>query len=305
MSKIRLVSTLFVFVLAFGLTVPARGKELQVAENQAVSQFTYARIKPDNPSRSSLPGWQGLQNPPATFPLSVKPVGGKDQFFLSSEWVSYVKRLNSAKAWKFLSVPAAGWFISSPVDWEKAGLLPRADTLAFEWNIIAVDLSAPWHGWVQVQCLDFLQVPNAAQMNYQKTPWLVNKFTVITPRAEQMRPAGGKAVFVPLVCKRKMYVELKTIEIFPSLPLEVTITSANGLNLLKCPNSTCKKIGKVLPKGLVVKLIGYKPRGHQIWGRLVTADGRNGYCLLSRWNSTNTAYTYTTSWSMATGAPLP
>lgn len=261
---------------------------------------TFARIMADNPPRSSVEGWHGLPNPPATFPLQVKRNGGMENRILTEGQLAFVKALNPTN-WENLLVPHFGWCNFGVDNWQEVPpYSQKCLSLGFEWNVIKIDMDNIVNGWVAVQCINSSQ-PNTRTFNYDVSPSLIHRFTVIKITGEQIYPAGGKIIYVPLLCSRTLFAPLNKIELFPSTPMLITVTVEQGLNLRTCVRGA--KLGAI-PFGEVITLVSYYPRADRVWGKVITKDNVTG-CVAVLWRDSSMQPVYYTSWRMATVPPLP
>lgn len=269
-----------------------------------IPQFgTFARIKADNPPRSSLPGWKGLKNPPATMPIHQNKLGGgMENLSMTSGQFALFKALNPVY-YRALAHPPTGYCNFNDPEWEtKVPHRPKCLSMGFEWNVVRVNLSDIQRGGVRVECISN---PNPdLTLTYKNTPWLIHQFTVITQKGNQIYPAGGKKFYTMMYCSGKfpMYIDAKMLEIFPTLPRDVVVTSPTGLNLRSCPDTTCPKITSI-GYGKTLNGTSYLPQGDKVW-MLVQYEQYGGWIAV-QWVDNYGKPVYYTSWKMQTPPPLP
>ena len=291
----------FLFILSFLFSiVSAASAQSAYGDGNVGTYETFARIRADDPSRSSLLSWRGLPNPPATFPLQFKKNGGMENRFLTSGQLAYFKKLNPVY-WGGILFHKTGWCNYNDPEWDtKSPYLPKCLSLGFEWNVIKVDMDNIVNGWVAVECMTSSS-PNLVSTNYSLTPWLVHQFTVITPGGNQIYPAGGKRFFVPLLCTKTLFVPLDKIELFPATPVQAAVTVGRGLNIRQCVQD--QKIGALM-YGTKITILEYFPRADRIWAKVVTDQNVTG-CVAILWRDGFGKPVYYTSWFMAAPPPLP
>jgi hypothetical protein len=282
-------------VIVFGVNDASALQAASIGDNIVGTYETFARIMADNPSRSSVPGWGGLNNPPATFPLEVKRNGGMQNRYLTKSELAFIKALNPVY-WNRLLINHTGWCNFNPDNWAtKAPYTPRCLSLGFEWNVIKLDMDNIVNGWAAVECI---RNPET-RMSYAETPWLVHQFTVITKSGGQIYPAGGKKYYVPLLCTQTLYVPLNRVEIFPELPRPASVTVGQGLNYRDSIAGV--KIGSLLYAESIT-LNEYLPRADRVWARITRNDGTQGFIAIL-WRELTPVYY--TNWKMTTTVPLP
>lgn len=241
-------------------------------------------------SRTVTPGWAGLRSTPETVPLfTTKNLGKKDDLALGAAWTEYLKGLHDDRGFKFIMWPPAGWFNKNK----------NVDTLGFAGNIVEVQAIEGKGARVKTFDLDD-KPPDPAAWNFETHPELVHKFTVITRKGEVINPAEGVDTYVFLIGRSPLYVELKRLEFFPKLPVEIKVNAGTlpWLLVKDTPGSGGKSIDRMLPLEKAT-IYEYAPRGTYVWGR---AD--KGWIALC-WYPQIRRYRYFTSWRMSTIPPVP
>lgn len=254
---------------------------------------TYARLLHDfqwmsYKSRTVTPGWPGLPSTPETVPFFKAPKGGKDDVPLDDKWRAYLKELNSARGYKFIISPPAGWFNRNQM----------ADSLGFGGNVVEIVEIA--NGAAKIKRFHYKDNPPPADSwNYEEHPELIHKFTVISPTGQVVNPANDIDVYVFVIGRGDLYVPLVRVEMFPSLPKDVTVnlSKAFGLNVREEPSMSSKVVQKY-PARKQVTVSEYALRGSSVWGR--TDKGWIALC----WYPSNGRPNYYTTWKMKTEPPV-
>lgn len=239
-------------------------------------------------SRTVTPGWAGLRSTPQTVPLFTnKSLGRKDDIWLGAAWTEYLKGLHDERGFKFIMWPPAGWFNKNTA----------ADTLGFGGNVVEV-LSIEGKG-AQVKTFDVSdKPPHPATWNFETHPEIVHKFTVISHSGAVINPAEGVDIYVFLIGRGPLYVDLKRLEFFPKLPVQIKV-NANTLPCLLVKDAPGgKNIDRMLPLE-AASVYEYAPRGTYVWGR--TPKGWIALC----WYPDVHRCRYFTSWRMNTIPPVP
>jgi hypothetical protein len=238
-------------------------------------------------SRTVSPGWGGLPSTPETVPLWVTAHAGKDDIKLSKQWVAYIDALNNDRSFKFIMSPPAGWFNRND----------NADTLSFGGNV--VEITSINKGVGQIKNLLVKNgPPDADKYNFKLHPEIVHKFTAITKNGDVINPAEGIDVYTFAIGRSFLFVPLTRVELFPALPLQVTINATTKLDARELPDENSKVLAKVNPaKNL--EIYEYAPRGTHVWGR-----SNKGWVTL-QWYPTKGKLSYPTSWKMKTIPPVP
>lgn len=257
--------------------------------------------------RSLKPGWEKRDAkgtwkiPPATIPLLTSPTarGNKERFALPPGHVRYLQDLNGgskAKEYKAVVRPASGYV---NVANNPGRVTP--ETLGWAGNFFELvgplDLSK---SAVQVAAFHFRgRAPDAALWNYELHPELVHKVTAINPRRGYNNLGAGYDAYTPLLGRGPLYVGLERIELFPELPLKVTVSHADGLNVRGAPSTRGNRPLRSLQRGTRVLVEEYMLRGPHVWGRI----GERDYIAL-RWAPGNTAYHFTAEFRLLSPPPV-
>jgi hypothetical protein len=257
--------------------------------------MTYARLLHDfqwmgYKSRTVTPGWPGLPSTPETVPFFVSPNAEKDDVPLDHRWDEYLRALNSARGYKFIMWPPAGWFNRND----------SADSLGFGGNV--VEILEIVNESAKIKAYDFKKKPpDPENWNFQKHPELVHKFTVITKDGGVTNPADGIDVYIFVIGRKDLYVPLSRLEMFPRLPVDISVHPSFllGLEIREAPQPGSRVLGKLAPERKT-RVHEYAPRGTNVWGRI---DG--GWVLLCWYPTAKTKPKYYTSWEMKTLPPVP
>ncbi|MGH2581758.1 MAG: hypothetical protein ACRDFQ_02525 [Anaerolineales bacterium] len=258
--------------------------------------MTYARLLHDfqwmgYKSRTVTPGWPGLPSTPETVPFFRAPGGGKDDVPLDHRWEEYLRALNSSRAFKFIMSPPAGWFNRNE----------NADSLGFAGNVVEVlDII---NKSARIKTYNFNnKPPEPDNWNFQKHPELVHKFTVITQNGGVTNPAEGIDVYIFVIGRGDLYVPLSRLELFPKLPLDISVHPSIllGLEIREAPEPGSKVLGKLAP-AKKTRIHEYAPRGTNVWGRI--DEGWVSLCWYPRPEMKRPKYY--TSWEMETVPPVP
>lgn len=255
---------------------------------------TYARLLHDfqwmsYKSRTVTPGWPGLPSTPETVPLFVSPnKSDKDDVPLSQEWDNYLRQINNERGYKFIISPPAGWFNRNKL----------ADSLGFGGNVVEVLETVKQSA--KINSFNFKNNPPET-WNFESHPHLIQKFTAITKDGGVVNPAEGIDVYTFIIGRTSLYVPLVRLEIFPKLPMQVTVSlsKAFGISIYDSPNLNGKVVGKL---GALKKttILEYAPKGCNVWAR--TDKGWIHLMLYPKNSSPN----YFTTWKMKTiPAPAP
>lgn len=241
-------------------------------------------------SRTITPGWTGLRSTPETVPLFRGPsYSGKDDIKLSKDWLGYLRAINTPRGYKFIMWPPAGWFNKNKA----------ADTLGFGGNVVEVHDTI--NGFAQVKVFSATtKPPSPTEFNFTLHPELVHKFTVISRKGGVANPANGIDVYTFLIGRGgPLYVPLDRMELFPDLPVEVTVNrSLSRLDVMEKPREKSKVVEKLNPaKSIVIE--EYAPRGVDVWGRC-----DKGWVQLSVYPKAR-QLKFFTSWRMKTLPALP
>lgn len=257
--------------------------------------MTFARLLHDfqwmgYPSRTVSPGWAGLPSTPETVPFFTSPSkGDKDDVKLDDAWDRYLRELNGERGYKFIISPPAGWFNRNNL----------ADSLGFGGNVVEVE--GIEKDYVRLKAFHFKNSPPPADnWHFQSHPELIHKFTAITHDGRVVNPATDIDVYILVIGRANLYVPLSRVELFPELPLTVSVhlTKSFGLQIHETPSRSGRVSGKYAAKAKIT-LLEYAPKGTDVWAR--TEDGWVPMYSYSR----NTDLLYHTTWSMKTLPAVP
>lgn len=257
----------------------------------------------DWPSRMQDPEWNTgfhLDWYPAPVQLWLRPKGGDGSVPYNRAWLEYLRDLqpnDSAAVW--ITTIAAGLFNlgNDPInilDLDQMERQPIAEGISSAGNVVKV--LQVRNGSARVEMLYYRNTPpDPGAINYQKTPWLVTKFTSVSIDGE-LGNAGGIDVYFPLLAKQKngYWVEMDRVEWFPRLP--VCVVAEGVLNVRSGPGWGASVIGQ-LPADQVVLVTDYMPQGSDVFGKTPL-----GWIVLEYLKDGQPIYP--TSWDMDTRPPI-
>jgi hypothetical protein len=255
--------------------------------------MTFARLLHDfqwmgYQSRTVSPGWPGLPSTPETVPFFTSPSkGDKDDVPLDENWDSYLRQINGERGYKFIISPPAGWFNRNHL----------ADSLGFGGNVVEVEDIVNDH--IRLKSFHFKNSPPPVDnWHFQSHPELIHKFTAITQTGQVINPATDIDAYVLVIGRGPLYVPLTRAELFPELPMQVTVhlSKSFGLQIFNAPNGSL--VGKY-PAKQRVTLLEYLPKGTDVWART-----DQGWVKLYSYTRT-TDLIYHTTWSMKTLPAVP
>ncbi|MDK1029533.1 MAG: Rnase Y domain-containing protein [Anaerolineae bacterium] len=257
---------------------------------------SFYRVRKDNPPRMLVPGWKFKKmhwEAPETHKLrpTKNSAHGSERTRLSP-WENFLRSLNDTdKKWIYYINDHSGLFNNT--GWDKQ------ETIVMGNNVVVVDeIQQVRNGWMARVKTLFIEnsQPDPYFLNYESSPWLIHKFTVITRKGFVIDPKPG-AILYPLITNKgdECWIELEKLEKFPSLPLTVTVKSL-GLNVREKPTLKSTKI-TAIRKGTPIKITQYLPVGSEIW-----AQCEQGWIALYHPDSDPK---YLTSWKMQTDPPPP
>lgn len=254
------------------------------------------------PSRIADPDWPSgfhFDWYPETVQLFTGPRGGAGRFPYPREWLQFLRELqpdDDAAVW--IARIAAGLFNRGnddiPIlDLDQLKEEPIAESISAGGNV--VKLLETKNGSGRIEMLFFRNSPPSLDaVNYEKTPWLITKFTAISVDGE-VGLAGGINVYFPNLAKQKdgYWVDMQRVEPFPMLPM--CVTADEQLRLHEEPNASSPTIGE-LQEGESLALREYLPQGSDVWAR-------TDYGWLRLLYQIDTLPIYPTSWEMETRPP--
>lgn len=267
----------------------------------------YARFKHDidafGDSRS-IPEKQKAT--PETVPLQIGKlstsgdiqVGGKDEIWLSSAWKDYLFAINPKNGADYVLTPKAGWLNTND----------KADTLGFGGNL--VEIHRVVGVYAEVRCFDANGLPPDPEVSsYHSGDPRVQKWTVVQRGGAILNPGKGADIYSLLLSKQDMWIHVSRLEFFPTLPMQVTVSSAawKGLYVRSQPDvRKGKVVGVVGPWTFSnpVTLLEYAPRGSSVWAKVQMNNGKEGYIAIL-WYPAASQMKYYTSWRMDTTPPIP
>ena len=279
------------------------------ANDQTVEKPTrFARLMHDPqwmpwPSRIADPEWpRGFYYDwyPETVPLWLTPKGGDGRVIYSIPWLEYLRAIqpnNEAAVW--ITRVAAGLFNRGnefiPIlNLDQLEELPIAEGISSGGNVVSV---------LQIKSgsarIGMLYAgnspPDFRQINYEKTPWLVTKFTAVSIDGQLGNP-GGIDVYFPNLAKLESgyWVDLDRVEMFSALPFSAVIK--RQVVVREEPSTRAESIRELSPnKEIVIR--EYLPQGGNVWGRI-----DEGWIMLQY--QINGFPIFNTTWVMETRPPI-
>jgi hypothetical protein len=320
LRKVFLLLALFVFAACNSTTQtseqaaqPSKFPELPADLETCVVQPSvggfprFARLMHDPqwmpwPSRIADPDWPSgfhFDRYPETVQLFTGPRGGEGRFAYPKAWLEFLRDLqpnDEAAVW--IARIAAGLFnrgnADIPIlDLDSLQTEPIAESISSGGNVVR--LLETRNGSGRIEMLYFRDdPPNLETVNYEKTPWLITKFTSISIEGETGL-AGGIDVYFPNLAKQEdgYWVDMQRVEPFPMLPM--CVTAEGNVQLYEEPSTTGRTIAD-LNEGQSLALREYLPQGSDVWAR-------TDYGWLRLLYQVDGQPVYPTSWQMDTRPP--
>lgn len=219
------------------------------------------------------PGYNG-EDYPAVVPLWTDPKGGEGAYKYQKDWARFLKASNP-QYFVQLTRKAAG--LVNPRGNDQDTFPANLDD--YLGDVVAECIGACGNvyvvleekqGSVRLLLLDYDSAPpSIEELNYEDHPELVTCFTGVTEDGKVSK-CVGKDVFFPNLGKSGSgWVPKERVEFFPQLPVDVTVTAANGLNVRDEP-----RVGDNLVRRLqtrqTITILEYALRGSSVWGRIST-----------------------------------
>lgn len=199
-----------------------------------------------------------LSSPPNTVVMnSWKHIGKGPKVLLLSGMRNFVLTLNGQWVFDKLMIPNTGW-INTGDDPER---------LTWGGNLgIVLEQSGIFS---RLASLMYTDVPNAIDVNFQKTPWFIHKFTSINEAGYLFKLGQGLDAYTPLMRDEEpLWIETALIEFLPTLPM--IISDLRG----------------------TIAITSYSFNGNETWG-----NSSEGSILLQKANQ------FYTSWRISTFSP--
>lgn len=250
------------------------------------TQFVRAMHYPDLGSEFKPP--YPLPVTPETFPLQSQPKGSTKgtSIKLSDAWYAFDKALNPTNHW-LTNIQA---MLFNSADNPK-----MAESITDGGNILEIDYEQNGHGHV----LAFKNDTDPSVYNvkdYFSYPQFIHKVVCITRSNQLVNPGANLNVYFALVGNPDLWVDMSMVEKFPALQMMVQPQwwALPWLNIRDAPYGNA--VAHLLPTDKAL-LIGYDPRGSDVWGRVQLASGLEGWIALLKGG------VEFTNWHMATQAP--
>ena len=246
---------------------------------QAMSYMhRYARVK-------HKPRNVGILIAPDTITLQDKPFGKRkgDRIPLLEQWYNFCAKINSPQSLRWLLKKGSAWRNVHDM---------VVEHITFGGNVIHIDSIS--NGYGRLRAFAHTDFP-LVEYSYNDYPEYIHKVTCIRRITNRLyKPGAGLDVYFPLIKKTEHWIKLDKVELFPELPLPVTVTTYGGLIVRPTAARDGYVAGnKAYLSGTVVTIYEYKPRGENVWGR--TDDG----WIALLWHGN-----YYTTWRMETQPPL-
>jgi hypothetical protein len=243
----------------------------------------YARLKPDILQAKWL--YMSRTNPRnprhvklIQAPQTIRFSGGRGLIRLRASGVNLIRRLNTLRAYSYLTRKASGWVNQSP--W------PRVEQLSFANNVVEITHI------VGNRCyIDYLDNRrNVSGVNYYNNPTLVHQFTVVDQEGRTLLPPKGLTYMI-VVAESPLWIDINELELFPEFgTYEVLVPH---LSVRDSPNgSWLRTIQEETP----VTISEYSVKGSEVWGKI-------GDCEWIALYHPSVIDKYTTTWVMETPPP--
>jgi hypothetical protein len=254
------------------------------------------------PSRIADPDWPSgfhFDRYPETVQLFSGPRGGAGRFAYPKPWLEFLRDLqpnDEAAVW--IARIAAGLFnrgnADIPIlDLDSLQSEPIAESISSGGNVVR--LLETRNGSGRLEMLYFRDdPPDLTAVNYEKTPWLITKFTSVAIDGE-IGLAGGIDVYFPNLAKQEdgYWVDMQRVEPFPMLPM--CVIADGQVKLYEQPNTSATSVA-TLDEGQSLALREYLPQGSDVWAR-------TDYGWLRLLYQVDSQPVYPTSWEMDTRPP--
>lgn len=157
--------------------------------------------------RTQLPDWvnPNMRQAPQVIPLFLTPnaTSGGNRTPLTS-WKSYIWQINKIqdegdRKWRYYTARNSGYF--NATGW------PQLESLGMGDNLVNVLEERRGFSRIETLILEDGQ-PDSQLVNYERTPWLIHRFTVITPNGVIDPPPGR--IYSPVVVKRGRELWIQT-----------------------------------------------------------------------------------------------
>lgn len=136
------------------------------------------------------------------------------------------------------------------------------------------------------------RAPDPGEVNYDRAPWAVTKFTSVTKSGKQGKAFGLDAYYLNLSKSGSLWIESNSVEKFPNLPMWVQGRSWPWLNLREGPGTDFGREISFVNYGQWIQVLSYVCRGSWVWGK-----------TLAGWIALQHVDQFFTSWRMETATP--
>ncbi len=208
-------------------------------------------------------------------------------------WQEFDAALNSAQAYHWLITPGNA-LVNTASD------PPKAESITFGGNVLLIDQVSGNYG--HVRSFDYSETPPypAGVMNYAEYPQYIQKITVVNSQTGAiLNPSSGLDIYFALLHKTDLWIDMRKVEIFPGLPMNVKPKTwvTSGLRVHEACEMASPTVNGLYPSQTAA-LLSYAPRGSDVMGWVQLPDGSYGcIALLYR----NVEYT---GWHMETLPPV-
>ncbi len=210
---------------------------------------------------------------------------------------AFVAAINNEQGAHYVNDTIGAMIINSP---------GKAESISCQANFVSWPTTA--QGCAKLSCFqgdeDFGKF-DPAHVNWHRRPDLFFKCLAVNLQGDKrIKVANDVDAFAPLMARSKvqggageLWLDLKAIEPFPELPIDITI-QVPVLNIRKSFGLDAEDIGDYI-SGDVVTLLEYRPIGASVWAR--TTDG--WICLLLAEHPGQRQFL--TSWTLDTPGVIP
>jgi GH25 family lysozyme M1 (1,4-beta-N-acetylmuramidase) len=262
-----------------------------------------------------FPGWlddDGLKYLPETIPVADRPNddGKGAAIDVSEATFEYIKAISPSPEADAFARSVHSMWINTPYE---PGTTPHAESIICSHNFVRLEekVGSSYRVASFPNNQDW-SLFNPATVNWYTRPDLFFKAQSANIEDKHYTVWKGIDVFLPLMHKvvrdpdgfdvGMTYIHERFLEVFPALPMELTIT-ADVLNILTKYSTKSDVLGR-FSKGDKTTLVEYHLRGNDVWGKVEHPQGGWGWiCLLM--GEVKGSVLYFTSWSLSTLPVLP
>ncbi len=237
---------------------------------------------------------------PDTVPLQDRPFGddkGHTIPVLRSAW-EYMEKINDAGGYSYARSVGAMW-INIPYDSDTPYSKANAESISCGGNFVSFDYTLATHGHVRAfpYTQDF-SIFNKWDVNWLTRPDLFFKAVAINSDGKLIKVGNGLDVYIPVMSYYDLFLRLEDVELFPQLPIIVTVTASPYLRTRSYPSLE----GQVTNRywyGQKAIVTDYRPRGASVWGK----TDKGWICLLQA--DVPGQRNFHTTWKLQTVGVIP